>query len=283
MKGIFKNIGFIALVPIIGFAMAACGDSGGSPIGDSCLTHAYGEWSQKAAATCTAAKIEKRICGTCNNEETRNVDSELGHLSNSWKWTTTYNSSNGHVSCTRSGCPGGFAEKGDTGPVGGIIFYVKTGGFIVEGYTGVEGAFDSYTAYYLEAALANATPSNIGWSSSSEDVTGTGIAIGDGKKNTDLIKGKHSGDDETNNAAWACFKYRGPSNKDDWFLPSKEELNQMYQNLVYKKEGHGFELEDYWSSSQGYNGHAWSQSFSNGVQYEFTKNGGPNVRAVRAF
>ena len=44
---------------------------------------------------------------------------------------------------------------GDVGLSGGIIFYYAPGGFTVEGYPEGTGAFETYTAHYLEAAPAN--------------------------------------------------------------------------------------------------------------------------------
>jgi hypothetical protein len=52
---------------------------------------------------------------------------------------------------------------------------------------------------------------------------------------------------------------------DGWRLPTKVELNFMYQNLKTKKIG-GFENGWYWSSSENNSNYAWCQSFSNGEQ-----------------
>ncbi|MBQ0110898.1 MAG: hypothetical protein KBS41_03115 [Oscillospiraceae bacterium] len=49
-----------------------------------CTTHTFGSWSEKTAATCTAAKVEHRICETCSYEETKNVGSALGHDFGEW-------------------------------------------------------------------------------------------------------------------------------------------------------------------------------------------------------
>ncbi|MCL1813807.1 MAG: hypothetical protein FWG29_09855, partial [Treponema sp.] len=106
----------------------------------------------------------------------------------------------------------------DTGPGGGKIIYVSTGGFTVTG-TG------SFTAHYLEAAPANMA-TNLKWCSHTGvpwcDVT-TGTAIGTGKANTAAIIAAHSGDTVANNAAKACAEYSN-NGKTDWFLPSKDEL-----------------------------------------------------------
>ena len=69
---------------------------------------------------------------------------------------------------------------------------------------------------------------------------------------------------------------------DDWFLPSKDELNLMYNNL--HKKGLGcFGSFSFWSSSEYYSKYAWRQYFVTGYQYNFDKNFNNMVRAVRAF
>ncbi|MCP4100479.1 MAG: DUF1566 domain-containing protein, partial [Lentisphaerae bacterium] len=77
----------------------------------------------------------------------------------------------------------------------------------------------------------------------------------------------------------------------DWFLPSKDELNAMYQYkevidetaIIYG----GVEFTDnffYWSSTEVDYDYAWVQNFGNGNQFDFLfKNLTYRVRAVRAF
>ena len=74
----------------------------------------------------------------------------------------------------------------------------------------------------------------------------------------------------------------------DWFLPSKDELNQMYLNIGLGNAlglGNigGFAHNIYWSSTEGAYNVAWAQVFYNGVQYKYDKNSNKFVRAVRAF
>ena len=74
----------------------------------------------------------------------------------------------------------------------------------------------------------------------------------------------------------------------DWFLPSKDELNEMYLNIG---QGNALGLEnigdfswEYWSSTEYDDNYAWSHNFNDGVQRNYDKaNGGNYVRAVRAF
>jgi hypothetical protein len=67
----------------------------------------------------------------------------------------------------------------------------------------------------------------------------------------------------------------------DWFLPSKDELNKLYENKVVIG---GFPDGSYWSSSESTNYvSAWQQDFTNGVQYGNDKVAANRVRAIRTF
>ena len=63
-------------------------------------------------------------------------------------------------------------------------------------------------------------------------------------------------------------------------MPSKDELNLIYVNLV--KTGIIKSDSTHWSSSQYSDSNAWRQMFS-GYQYDGNKIGDYCVRAVRAF
>jgi hypothetical protein len=74
----------------------------------------------------------------------------------------------------------------------------------------------------------------------------------------------------------------------NWYLPSKDELNQMYINKTTLEAVSGFAAfaddDYYWSSTEGANNTEWLQDFYNGNQGSLSKSF-PNgsVRAVRAF
>ncbi len=161
------------------------------------------------------------------------------------------------------------AESGNNdivkrGPGGGWIFYDK--GNTKDGWR------------YLEAAPVDQSV-KIEWSNGDYIDTGaSGTAIGDGKLNTRKIIATQ-GDGQY--AAKICSDYRG-GGKSDWFLPSKDELNLMYENL--KKNGTGdFTEYYYWSSSQFNKENAWSSYFNDGYQNHFIKGDFRRVRAIRAF
>ncbi len=75
----------------------------------------------------------------------------------------------------------------------------------------------------------------------------------------------------------------------DWYLPSIEELNKMYQNIGQGNDlglGNvgGFALNAYWSSTEDDNNDAWAQGFTDGLQLNYnSKVNTYFVRAVRAF
>jgi hypothetical protein len=142
---------------------------------------------------------------------------------------------------------------------GGIIFYL-----------------DSAKAHGLIAAPADQS-TGIQWYNGTYTVTGaTGTAIGTGQANTNaLITAQGAG----SYAAKLCDDlvlggYR------DWFLPSKDELNELYKNKVVVG---GFAGAWYWSSSEGSDGIAWSQDFGSGDQLYSYKGSTSTVRAVRDF
>ena len=170
------------------------------------------------------------------------------------------------------GCNAECLAVGATGPGGGTIIYHKHSGFTVTG----EGSF---TAYYLEAAPTNQA-TDVEWSNVDRDVTGaTGTAIGTGKANTAAILAAHPSDKVSNNSAVAAAAYSG-GGKSDWFLPSKDELNEIFKARTHLNISGWFR-----SSSQYDISKAWGQAFNSvGTQRECSKYlKDSNVRAVRAF
>ena len=74
---------------------------------------------------------------------------------------------------------------------------------------------------------------------------------------------------------------------DDWFLPSKDELNAMYTYMLVMTSGmlptYGFENGNYWSSSQFDSTDARTQNFDNGEESPGLKVFEVRVRPIRAF
>ena len=157
---------------------------------------------------------------------------------------------------------------GDTGPSGvGIVFYVTDGGL-----------------HGLEVA-PNDQSTSVDWNNiPDEDIGTTDTAIDAGSANTDAIIGQSG---HTASAAQICRDYRA-SEEGDWFLPSKDELNAIWDNLVNDGSDAnngigGFAEEYYWSSSEGDPGDVWVQDFDDGRQGNGSKDFSRRVRAVRAF
>jgi hypothetical protein len=126
-------------------------------------------------------------------------------------------------------------ELGDTGPAGGLIFYINPD-FETDGWK------------YLEAAPST-TQRQKSWCDFATDyIDGTEESVGDGKTNTALIVEYLNSQSEVDTAAQYCdgLTYSGYS---DWFLPSNGELIWMCENLHSEGKG-GFIINHrYWSSS----------------------------------
>jgi hypothetical protein len=89
-------------------------------------------------------------------------------------------------------------------------------------------------------------------------------AIGTGYQNTlDIV----SGCSETPIAASEALAYESEGYS-DWYLPSSDELFEMY-NTIGNAQGNigGFSSNWYWSSSEGDNHVAWGVSFGSGVRW----------------
>jgi Protein of unknown function (DUF1566) len=158
---------------------------------------------------------------------------------------------------------------GDTGPSGaGIVFYITNGGL-----NGLEAALLGWNGGSADPALAWIT----GGSTQTTLNGNTLTAIGTGLANSNAIIAQSGG---TASAAQLCRNYLG-GGKTDWFLPSKDELNQLYaqRNIVG-----GFSIiSTYWNSSESSASLTWSQSFNNGGQATSDKSNPCSVRAIRAF
>ena len=270
----------VSISLILSLGVIACGSSTGGS--NTCTEHDWSSWTTQTEATCTTEKVEIRTCSLCGEDETQ-IGTALEHtfltipatcITPSIPGTCTREGCDaanpevevdalGHehtssLVCKRTGCEHQYAI-GDTGPGGGKIFYRDEAGFIH-----YENANDAIgvKCYYLEAA-----PDDIGsvlrWSTLTMedfetdfdyelfiDIPGTGLTIGTGRKNTEIILAL----DASAPAALACRNYSN-NGLTDWFLPSKEELNQLWLN----KDAVGNFVTDwaYWSSSQLNRAHVW--------------------------
>jgi len=86
-----------------------------------------------------------------------------------------------------------------------------------------------------------------------------------------------------NFAAKVCADYSvtvGGVTYGDWYLPSKYELNLLYQQRTVVG---GLANNNYWSSTEAHNVAAWMQTFLNANQLTEAKVRTFHVRAIRAF
>ena len=184
-------------------------------------------------------------------------------------------------------------KVGDIGPGGGIVFY--------------DAGKEEYWGRYLEMAPQSCEGVRYPWRPAGNNNTvyretgGQTAAelrllakgIGMGKVNTRIIT-----------LALGAGKYAAKyaedlvcKGRDDWFLPSKDELDTAYNRLAQNRVGSkdtpigGFNKGYYWTSTDYNDKTAWSQYFMDGQQFDRvqTIDGNktpPNpfrVRAIRAF
>ena len=165
-------------------------------------------------------------------------------------------------------------QIGDTGPAGGIVFFDR--GFFQDGWR------------YLEAAPIGADFS-AQWAANRQDVPGgTSTALGSGRRNTQNIVNQLNQRRESQRAAQLCANLEINGFK-DWFLPSIDELNYLYQNRQFVE---GLQNARYWSSSQhsrrsalalDFGGGLFGSDFGRGRPSDHNKSDTYRVRAVRAF
>lgn len=161
----------------------------------------------------------------------------------------------------------------DIGPAGGLIFYINPN-WKTDGWKYMEAApFDQSSVQRWSNNLTA-----IG-------ISAQGTAIGTGPSNTTAIINQAG---HTDSAAQICRNYNG-GGKSDWFLPSKDELNQMWLNL---KKGDGYTpiggfLNSLYLCSSEYDVNplnSWLQDFSTGNVSDDTKSVASFItRAARRF
>ena len=181
--------------------------------------------------------------------------------------------SNATLTCAQ----GGTCVVGNTGPGGGIVFYVQTATAAAP-WRYMEAApslwanpveeptvmWCNVSNAFLKEIPTGATPTS----------TYTGEPIGAGFYNSFAMLNTCSG-----GAAHVATSYNG-GGKSDWFLPSKDELAQLYSQ---KTVVGGLVAGSYWSSSENGASSALRLGFGSGVYNTEGKDSTLYVRPVRAF
>jgi len=180
---------------------------------------------------------------------------------------------------------------GERGPGGGIVYYADLNGFTC-------GATLANTCSYLEVApngwnnagaaqddptrsWAQMMPIDYQNISVGNDVgdTATATALGWGYRNSLAIIAQ--GNDNTSASAAALAQTYSGGEKTDWYLPSKDELNELIQWDLGVSNSSGLSSYYYWSSSEAFDSHAFYQSFDD-VGGD-AKRQVFSVRSIRAF
>lgn len=150
---------------------------------------------------------------------------------------------------------------------GGFIFYLDGSG-----------------CHGLVAAPTDQNP-GIQWyngSALSTTAFANGVSMGPGNTNL-IVYNQGAG----GYAAKICYDL-SLGGYDDWYLPSKYELDLMYRNIgpgagAPNTNIAGFANSNYWSSTEKDANNAWYQFFFFGSQSAGNKSAANNVRAIRAF
>ena len=231
--------------------------------------------------------------------------------------TGTYSAETSGV-LSKTCADGGVCAVGDTGPGGGIVFYVSVSAFASTGSDcgsncySLEAAPSDHSSLIVWATTdemcyntdnsnnGNCQTTSVysGDSAARESSRTASAAIGMGMANTENFAGRLAGypQNSTSFAAGIAWAYSNNS-KTDWFLPSTLELNQLCRyawNLTVDNTAttctgmtgtirSGFSTVYYWSSSEYSANGAWLQLFTNGAQDGDSKASSAYLRPVRAF
>jgi hypothetical protein len=155
--------------------------------------------------------------------------------------------------------------------LGGTIAYILQSG---------DPGYDANVQHGFVSAI-NANPTSRQWGCyQTVEILGQAVgngAIGDGSAATAQINAQCS---ERPIAASVAIATN--AGYDDWYLPSKDELNKLYLNRV--AIGYNTSAR-YWSSTQNNSslGRAWAQTFSIGIQSSENKNLPSRVIPIRSF
>jgi len=290
-----RKLFLLLIVLLTVFALASCNNDPASA-----HDHSWGDGEITTNPTCTTAGVKTFTC-SCGEKKTEYI-APTGHNYQAG------DNGNGKTVIECSRCHDSYSvykeySIGSTGPGGGKIFYdcdADNGTGNADGLTSAECGWR-----YLEAAPADlGAPTNyiFGYNRTSDagsnlvvngtsvynEADCTGIAIGIGKANTALLVAAmgeeaysaSTGSEKTSNyAAKLCADY-SYGGKDDWFLPSFDELKLMEDNRATIG---GFADYEYWSSYETSSGGARIEDFSCDSMGDYYRDDACRVRPIRSF
>lgn len=243
------------IVPMIFLSSSIVWSTGGLTAADAATT-------PKKMTTCTnigTGAIRILLKGTCNAKTEEKIN-----------WIELQSRPSSTPSPAALKCAlGGSCKVGDLGPGGGVVFYVADSKQSWGKY--LEAGPNSWEGGYADPAIMWCTHKSL-------KIVGQ-PSVGSGSSNTSASIAECP-----YGAAERARAYRG-GGKSDWFLPSRDELHQLYLNRL--KVG-GFSGEFYWSSSNvgssgNYGDFFWSQNIGTGQGGFHEVYRTMLVRPVRAF
>lgn len=248
-----RKLFLLLIVLLTVFALASCNNDPASA-----HDHSWGDGEITTNPTCTTAGVKTFTC-SCGEKKTEYI-APTGH-----NYQAGDNGTGNADGLTSAECGWRYLEAApaDLGaPTNYIFGYNRTSdagsNLVVNG-----------TSVYNEADC-------------------TGIAIGTGKANTALLVAAmgeeaysaSTGSEKTSNyAAKLCADY-SYGGKDDWFLPSFDELKLMEDNRATIG---GFADYEYWSSYETSSGGARIEDFSCDSMGDYYRDDACRVRPIRSF
>lgn len=177
---------------------------------------------------------------------------------------------------------GDSCKVGNTGPGGGVVFYDA----------GIEQSWGRFLEFAPNGWYGSASDASVKWCDKDlwSVIGPQGTSIGQGKPNTNLmLKNCTSG------AGVVAASYKGGA-KDDWFLPSKDELNELCKYVSLQVTGDtkincpvvetlrdGFTRDRYVSSSESDFRYAYGSWFGPQHSSLISKYDQAIVRPIRSF
>jgi hypothetical protein len=145
---------------------------------------------------------------------------------------------------------GANCKIGDTGPGGGVIYY--------------DAGSLQWWGRFLEV---NPTPieANASWSGTANFLSVYGPTTTQAEQRRSMSIGMGATNTKAMRSSGSPLVLKHFSSTEDWFLPSKDELDALYNSLIYDTLTRP--AVPVWSSSESETGFGWYQLFQDGTQF----------------